>query len=59
MKPNGKKEARPYKIEPKPTKQSAPIFQDVFGKLSCEDARKREDIVCITAAKREGTVLVP
>jgi len=59
VKPNGKKEARPYKIEPKFPNQSAPIFQDVFGKLSCEVARNREDIVCITAAMREGTGLVP
>ena len=59
VKPNGKKEARPYKIEPQLPNQSGPIFQDVFGKLSCEVARNREDIVCITAAMREGTGLVP
>ena len=59
VKPNGKKEARPYKIEPKFPNQSGPIFQDVFGKLSCEVARNREDTVCITAAMREGTGLVP
>ena len=59
VKPNGKKEAPPYKIKPNFPKQSAPIFQDVFGKLSCEVARNREDTVCITAAMREGTGLVP
>ena len=37
----------------------APIFQDVFGSLSCEIARNRIDTVCITAAMREGTGLVP
>ena len=37
----------------------APIFQDVFGSLSCEIARNRSDTVCITAAMREGTGLVP
>jgi 1-deoxy-D-xylulose-5-phosphate synthase len=36
-----------------------PIFQDVFGSLSCEIARNRKDTVCITAAMREGTGLVP
>ncbi len=37
---------------------SAPNFQDVFSKLSCEIARSRKDTVCITAAMREGTGLV-
>ena len=37
---------------------SAPNFQDVFSKLSCEIARNRKDTVCITAAMREGTGLV-
>ena len=59
VKPNGKKDARPYKIEPAVTKKSAPIFQDVFGKLSIELAKNRNDTVCITAAMREGTGLVP
>ena len=58
VKPNGKKEIRPYKIEPKKLKKSSPIFQDVFGKLSCEIARNRKDTVCVTAAMREGTGLV-
>ena len=35
-----------------------PIFQNVFGYLSCEIARNRMDTVCITAAMREGTGLV-
>jgi 1-deoxy-D-xylulose-5-phosphate synthase len=35
------------------------IFQDVFGSLVCEVARNRDDTVCITAAMREGTGLVP
>ena len=56
VKPNGK---RPYKIEKDVPKSNAPIFQDVFGKLSCEIARNREDTVCVTAAMREGTGLVP
>ena len=37
---------------------SAPIFQNVFGKLVCEVAQTRKDTVCITAAMREGTGLV-
>ena len=56
VKPNGK---RPYKIEKDVSKLNGPIFQDVFGKLSCEIARNREDTVCVTAAMREGTGLVP
>ena len=56
VKPNGK---RPYKIEKDVPKSNAPIFQNVFGKLSCEIARNREDTVCVTAAMREGTGLVP
>ena len=55
VKPNGKK---PYKIEKEVVKPSAPVFQDVFGKLSCEIARNREDSICITAAMKEGTGLV-
>ncbi|NOZ03329.1 MAG: 1-deoxy-D-xylulose-5-phosphate synthase [FCB group bacterium] len=34
-------------------------FQSVFGTLACEIARNRKDLVCITAAMREGTGLVP
>ena len=55
VKPNGK---RPYKIEKNVSEVSAPIFQDVFGKLTCEIARNRKDTVCVTAAMREGTGLV-
>ncbi len=36
-----------------------PSFQDAFGEIVCEIGRKREDTVCITAAMREGTGLVP
>ena len=36
-----------------------PSFQDVFGKLTIEIAKNRKDTVCITAAMREGTGLVP
>ena len=57
VKPNGKVVGRissPTDIAP-----TAPIFQDVFGSLACEVARNRQDTVCITAAMREGTGLVP
>ena len=48
------------KIEPlSDPKPSAPPFQSVFGSLACELARNRDDVVCITAAMREGTGLVP
>ena len=47
------------KKEDRLKKPSAPIFQDVFGKLVCEIAQNRKDTVCITAAMREGTGLVP
>jgi len=39
--------------------KTTPSFQDVFGYLSCEVARNRDDTICITAAMREGTGLVP
>ncbi len=59
VKPNGKA-AAPEKIKSKVIKETpVPSFQDVFGKLSCEIARNRNDTVCITAAMREGTGLVP
>ena len=59
VKPNGKAQA-PDEIETNvPIQSSASSFQDVFGKLSCEIARNRDDTVCITAAMREGTGLVP
>ena len=40
-------------------KIETPSFQDVFGHLSCEIAENRKDVVCVTAAMREGTGLVP
>ena len=43
----------------KSSDKAPPSFQDVFGYLSCEVARNRDDTVCITAAMREGTGLVP
>ena len=55
VKPNGKK---PSKVEKVDHQSSAPVFQDVFGKLSCEVAKNRKDTVCITAAMKEGTGLV-
>jgi 1-deoxy-D-xylulose-5-phosphate synthase len=36
-----------------------PSFQSVFGSLVCEIAKNRKDTVCVTAAMREGTGLVP
>jgi len=59
VKPNGKKEVQPYKIIPEVPDRGVPVFQDVFGKLICEIARNQNDTVCITAAMREGTGLVP
>jgi len=35
------------------------INRNVFGLLVCEIARNRKDMVCITAAMREGTGLAP
>ena len=58
VKPNGKTKPK-NKIESEIKKNIAPSFQDVFGKLVCEIARNRKDTVCITAAMREGTGLVP
>ena len=43
----------------KSSEKKIPSFQDVFGYLSCEVARNRKDTICITAAMREGTGLVP
>jgi len=37
----------------------APTYQDTFGQIVCEISREREDTVCITAAMKEGTGLVP
>lgn len=38
---------------------SVPSFQTVFGHLSREVARNNDEVVCVTAAMREGTGLVP
>ena len=53
VKPNGSSNGKVS------TTKNVPIFQDVFGLLVCEIARNRKDMVCITAAMREGTGLVP
>jgi len=55
---SGKKNKNQIKNEKTPSIPSAPIFQNVFGKLVCEIAQTRKDTVCITAAMREGTGLV-
>ena len=55
VKPNQKNNVPSINLD----QSKAPIFQDVFGSLVCEIARNREDTVCITAAMREGTGLVP
>ena len=59
VKPNGKAQAPDKNETNVPIQSPAPSFQDVFGILSCEIARNRDDTVCITAAMREGTGLVP
>ena len=41
------------------TNNSMPTFQDVFGSLVCEISKNRKDTVCVTAAMKEGTGLVP
>ena len=41
------------------TSSSIPSFQTVFGHLSREVARNNDEVVCVTAAMREGTGLVP
>ncbi len=40
-------------------KVKVPSFQDAFGEIVCEIGRNHEDTVCITAAMKEGTGLVP
>ena len=55
VKPNGSKNGKASSNQ----NQATPSFQDVFGSLVCEIARNRKDTVCITAAMREGTGLVP
>ena len=57
VKPNGKAKEKVEENNSLP--QKAPVFQDVFGSIVCEIARNRKDTVCITAAMREGTGLVP
>ncbi|MEC9006603.1 MAG: 1-deoxy-D-xylulose-5-phosphate synthase [Candidatus Neomarinimicrobiota bacterium] len=57
VKPNGKVKEKVEENNSLP--QTAPVFQDVFGSIVCEIARNRKDTVCITAAMREGTGLVP
>ena len=59
VKPNGKPKTKENVVTNNPQKILVPSFQDVFGKLSCEVARNRDDTVCITAAMKEGTGLVP
>lgn len=50
---NGKsKKSNEEKIE-------VPSFQNAFGEIACEISRNRDDTVCITAAMKEGTGLVP
>lgn len=39
--------------------KTIPSFQDTFGQIVCEIGRERKDTVCITAAMKEGTGLVP
>lgn len=45
--------------QPQPVVSGSPPFQTVFGHLSREVARNNKEVVCITAAMREGTGLVP
>lgn len=59
VKPNGKSKTKVSKPKQSPKVTTTPIFQDVFGKLAIEVAKNRKDTVCITAAMREGTGLVP
>jgi len=40
-------------------KVEVPSFQNAFGEIACEISRNRDDTVCITAAMKEGTGLVP
>ena len=58
VKPNGRGSDK-VDITPENKSFSAPSFQSVFGSLACEISRNRTDTVCITAAMREGTGLVP
>ncbi len=38
---------------------TVPSFQDAFGAVVCEISRNRDDTVCISAAMKEGTGMVP
>ena len=55
VKYHGVKEKKEAPIE---KTEEAPIFQNVFGEVSCSLAQNNKDIVAITAAMREGTGLV-
>jgi 1-deoxy-D-xylulose-5-phosphate synthase len=55
VKYHGVKEKKETSIE---KTAEAPIFQNVFGEVSCSLAQDNKDIVAITAAMREGTGLV-
>ena len=59
VKPNGLSGKLEKDSKNKSHEQTAPSFQDVFGKLACEVAKNRKETVVITAAMREGTGLVP
>ena len=59
VKPNGKSKPKISNDKEDLKVINAPSFQDVFGKLVIEVAKNRKDTVCITAAMREGTGLVP
>ncbi len=52
--PNNGKKKKPAK-----EKVTVPSFQDAFGEVVCEIGRNRDDTICITAAMKEGTGLVP
>ena len=58
VKPNGKSKSKTEFQKPI-KKDLTPSFQDVFGELACEMAENNDKVVCITAAMREGTGLVP
>ena len=59
VKPNGMPGKLEKDLKNTSNEQIAPSFQDVFGKLACEVAKNKKEIVLITAAMREGTGLVP
>ena len=59
VKPNGNSKTKVSNPKQSPKVTTTPSFQDVFGKLAIEVAKNRKNTVCITAAMREGTGLVP